>query len=272
MANPQIENGHTDIANEILDNLMKIRIPGEARQILDCILRKTYGWHKKSDKISISQFYEATKIKKPNIIRAIKLLLSMNLVIKKDNGIIEKDNDIPEYRFNKDFETWKPLSKKIMLSKKIIRVIEKDNLALSKKIPTKETITKETITKDNSMSQNNSKFVKPTIEEIKNYFFELGDGKYNHEVCETEAKIFFDHYETNGWVVGKTKMKKWRSAVSGWNTRDYDKRLRPYQRNQNSQKITSMHVSNNFDETEKWIKDKEAEEEAAKFKEIKSGM
>jgi hypothetical protein len=49
----------------------------------------------------------------------------MNIIIKKDNNL---------YRFQKDFDCWKPLSKKITLSKKIITVIKKDNLPLSKKI------------------------------------------------------------------------------------------------------------------------------------------
>lgn len=143
MANPQIEDGHTKIANEIMDALCKIRIPGEERQVLDCILRKTYGWKKTEDAISLSQFVEMTGIKKPNISRAIDGLLSKKIII-----VIEKDNAVAKvYRFNKDFEQWKPLSKKITLSKKIIGVIEKDNASLSKKSTTKATTTKATITK-----------------------------------------------------------------------------------------------------------------------------
>lgn len=33
------------------------------------------------------------------------------------------------------------------------------------------------------------------------------------------AKRFFDHYESNGWKVGKNPMKKWKNAASGWITR-----------------------------------------------------
>lgn len=142
MASPQKENGYTAIANEIMDKLMKTRIPGEARQVLDCILRKTYGWNKKQDRISLSQFEKYTGIKKPNIIRALGKLLSMNIIIQKDNAtVIQKDNAVGYvYEFNKDFETWRPLSKKITLSKKIKTVIQKDNKSLSKKITTKESI------------------------------------------------------------------------------------------------------------------------------------
>lgn len=40
MAEPQKENGYTPIANEIMDALCRIRIPGEERQVLDCISGK----------------------------------------------------------------------------------------------------------------------------------------------------------------------------------------------------------------------------------------
>lgn len=158
MANPQYEDGYTKIANEILESLAKTRIPGEARQIFDVILRKTYGYNKKEDSISLSQFYLATGILKQNICASLKQLKSMNLIIQKDNKIANI------YSINKDYSTWKSLSKKITpLSKKIIKnketqqtqglevdnliiqkdndneiIIQKDNESLSKKRPTKE--------------------------------------------------------------------------------------------------------------------------------------
>jgi len=154
MASPQLENGFTSVANEIIDALGRIRIRGEAIQVLWVIFRKTYGWHKLTDDISLSQFVEATGINKRNVSRAIRILRDMNLIIiQKDNeSLSKKITDTVNYRFNKDFETWKPLSKKITLSKKIICVIQKDNFPLSKKTNTKETITKETIQKKIYMS------------------------------------------------------------------------------------------------------------------------
>lgn len=137
MASPQTENGFTRIANEIVEALARTRISGEARQVVDVILRKTYGFQKTEDQISLSQFVLSTSIKRPNVCRALNKLLSMNLIIKKDNG------KIPTYRFNKDFDTWKPLSKKIT-------IIKKDNESLSKKIHTKETIQKKTIAETSS--------------------------------------------------------------------------------------------------------------------------
>jgi len=135
VANPQRENGHTDIANEIMDALAKIRIPGEARQVLDFILRKTYGWHKTGDHISLSQFRDCTLMKTPHISRALDKLQIMNLIVITNIGDTQKGNFI---EFNKDFDTWKPLPKKVTLPKKIIDQPQKGNSPSPKKVDTKE--------------------------------------------------------------------------------------------------------------------------------------
>lgn len=132
MSDVQLENGYCRIANKIMDKLCKIRVPGETMQCLIVIIRKTYGFNKKQDCISLSQFEKYTGLKRPNICRALNKLKSMNLIsiIKKDNGNI--------YKFNKHYELWLPLSKKI--TNKII--IKKDKKSLSKKIHTKYNSTK----------------------------------------------------------------------------------------------------------------------------------
>ena len=49
MASPQREEGHIDIANEIVDQLCRYRIPGQEWQIIWATLRKTWGWAIKND-------------------------------------------------------------------------------------------------------------------------------------------------------------------------------------------------------------------------------
>lgn len=108
MANPQKENGYVAIANEIMEALCKTRISGEARQILDTIFRKTYGFNKKKDEISISQFCRHTNLKKPTVVRAINKLIRMKVII-----VIKNDNGSPNvYSINKNFDEWEPLPKK----------------------------------------------------------------------------------------------------------------------------------------------------------------
>lgn len=109
MTGPQKENGYTPIANEILEQLAKIRIPGQARQVLDVILRQTYGWNKKADVITLSKLSEATGIEKPHVIRAKNKLLAMNLIAQKGNKkVAKKGNRIGlTYSFNKHYKDWK---------------------------------------------------------------------------------------------------------------------------------------------------------------------
>jgi phage replication O-like protein O len=125
MASPQLENGYTRIANAILEQIAQFRIPGECMQCVIALWRKTYGHQKKEDKISISQWHEMTKIKKPNIVRALSKLITNKIIIRSDNS------KIPTYRFNKKFDEWIPFIKKD-------NVIKSDNESLSKVIHTKE--------------------------------------------------------------------------------------------------------------------------------------
>ena len=136
---PQTEDGYTQIANELLDALTRTRVPGEERQMFDFILRKTYGFNKKMDMISLSQFVTTTGVKRQNVHSSLKSLFIKRMIViqKNDNGSIK-------YGINKHYQEWLPSSKKITpSSKKMTTVIQKDSELSSKKIPTKDTLTKE---------------------------------------------------------------------------------------------------------------------------------
>ncbi len=65
---------------------------------------------------------------------------------------------------------------------------------------------------DNIDKTKAKRFAAPSIDECKDYFVEKGS-------THLEAQKFFDYYESNGWKVGKNKMKKWKSSASGWISR-----------------------------------------------------
>jgi phage replication O-like protein O len=134
MASPQIEDGYTKIANEIMDALCKIRIPGEEMQVLNTIFRKTYGWNKCEDAISLSQFVETTGMNKPHIIQSIKGLLLKKVITITENG----NAHAKVYKFNKNYDQWIPLPKKVKLPKTVINITENSNKPLPKTVPTKE--------------------------------------------------------------------------------------------------------------------------------------
>jgi phage replication O-like protein O len=114
MANPQKENGYTMLANEIYDALARTRIPGEARQVLDLIIRRTYGFHKKSDQIATSQIMETTGLPCRAIEKARKNLRTWNLITTAKKG----GSQILIYAFNKDYETWQLPPKKVQTTAK----------------------------------------------------------------------------------------------------------------------------------------------------------
>lgn len=58
-------------------------------------------------------------------------------------------------------------------------------------------------------TKKSTRFVKPTEQEVSDYCREKGYTKVN-------AADFIDYYESNGWMVGKNKMKDWKRTVSRW--------------------------------------------------------
>jgi phage replication O-like protein O len=111
--NPQLEDGFTPIANDIMDALARTRFSGYERSVLDFLFRKTYGWAKKSDLIALSQFVDGTGISKSNVSHTLRRLESRNIVVvvKSDNG------NLTRYEFNKHYGEWVALSKSTTLSK-----------------------------------------------------------------------------------------------------------------------------------------------------------
>lgn len=61
---------------------------------------------------------------------------------------------------------------------------------------------------DNSISNKAKAFEKPSLQEVTEYCNQRGN--------DVNPQAFIDHYESNGWMVGKTHMKDWKAAVRTW--------------------------------------------------------
>lgn len=101
---PQLEDGFTRIANELIDQFAKHRFAGQEWQILWVVLRKTYGFGRKEDRISYGQFSEATGIPRRKVIELVKGLVSKRALGSVHNGTRE----IPTYWINKKYGEWSP--------------------------------------------------------------------------------------------------------------------------------------------------------------------
>ena len=96
MASPQIENGYTKIANELLEALARSSFRGEVWRVLMFVIRKTYGFNKVCDHISLSQFELGTGICHRNICRVLKEVVANRTLLKTENG----------YKLNKNYNQW----------------------------------------------------------------------------------------------------------------------------------------------------------------------
>ena len=177
MSDIQRENGHVDIANKLIDSLMKTHLSGREWQIMMVIFRKTWGYcelkngkkykdkngfwvKKKMDRISHSQFEIFTGINRRKIWNILNSLLNRNMIIKT----ITKKGDVKvcNYGIQKNPSEWGLSPKKGTITKKGDKVSPKRAIGVSPKKGTKlspklvdtkekkETITKETITKEKS--------------------------------------------------------------------------------------------------------------------------
>jgi len=98
--NPQIEDGYTRIANELYDAILKHKFTMVETKLVLTIIRKTYGYQKQSDAISLAQFEAITKLSRGNCSRSISKLIKRN-IIKKSGKYRKK-----YYSINKHYREW----------------------------------------------------------------------------------------------------------------------------------------------------------------------
>jgi hypothetical protein len=65
-----------------------------------------------------------------------------------------------------------------------------------------------------SVSANvNKRFIKPKLKDIENEFPNLN------------AEHFYNYYESNGWMVGRNKMKDWKATAKNWIAKDFNQQI-----------------------------------------------
>lgn len=67
--------------------------------------------------------------------------------------------------------------------------------------------------KNKNISNRGHSFLKPSIQEIQDFINEHG--------YYVNPEYFYNYYESNGWMVGKNKMKDWKATVRMWSSREY---------------------------------------------------
>lgn len=128
MADPQIKNGYTRIANELLEAICRLNISGNEMRILLYIIRRTYGFNKTYAELSISELAEGIGTPKDNISRTLKKLRKAKIIDHRPNkGITPQTVSI-----NKNYEEWSVESCSDLLLSKKTTVVKNDNSSVVK--------------------------------------------------------------------------------------------------------------------------------------------
>lgn len=121
MKSPQKENGFTGIANEILEVIYSSPLSGSELRVLLLVFRKTYGWHKKEDEISLTQIVTGTKLSRKQVCEVINKLVTKRLLFKTR----KRSN---EYKFNKDYDEWLVTERLLGSYQTVTKVVTKTKL------------------------------------------------------------------------------------------------------------------------------------------------
>lgn len=161
----------------------------------------------------------------------LKLLIAKSFIITFESGVVViKHWKIHNYIRNDRYKPTTYSDEKALLE-------EKDNKAYTLKttlgIPNgyqmdtqvrlgKDRIGKDSIGEDSigeikegNKPQKRKRFTPPTLEEVQAYCNERNNN--------VDPQHFIDYYTSNGWQVGKNKMKDWKAAVRTWERNGYSK-------------------------------------------------
>jgi phage replication O-like protein O len=132
IGNPQIEDGHTRIANELLEAITRFDFSKRQLKVVLFVIRKTYGYNKKADQMSISQISAGTGLNHSATVNAVAELVELGVVSKQYGQHAQLIGLIKQY------QSWGVVSNQHPSIKTTIRGVSKQQLGSIKTIPTKD--------------------------------------------------------------------------------------------------------------------------------------
>ncbi|NHN24150.1 transcriptional regulator [Flavobacterium jejuense] len=162
---------------------------------------------------------------KPLVKKDIKNFINKEATLLKNSLVNEQLN---EQALNKHQTSTKHVpyinnTNTINLANEQIQKNEKLNLKIEEDTNEKETqkkLREKKVIAELGRSGTKQQSIPPDKNEVITYFHEKN-------APEIEAEKFYNHFESNGWLVGgKTKMKDWKAAIRNWllNSQNFNKR------------------------------------------------
>lgn len=142
----------------------------------------------------------------------MKLLIAKKFIIPFETGIVViKHWKIHNYIRNDRYKETKYKEEKAALA------LDENNaytfgIPSGYQMDTQVRLGKDSIDKDSIVEEKKDKptkrFIPPTLEEVASYCLERKNN--------IDPQRFIDYYTSNGWKVGRNKMKDWKAAVRTW--------------------------------------------------------
>ena len=160
MANPQTENGHVEIANDLWEALMAAGLNKNEYRAVLCILRYSYGVKLKYAKLRKKEIAILTRIPLPKVNETLTTLEKKNIIrIAQNSGYIY---------FHKDYDKWQ-LNERLTFDDKWRLQVNETLSKNLKKLTKREVKLNETLTSTSKKASRNkgSKGSKESKESIK---------------------------------------------------------------------------------------------------------
>jgi len=94
VASPQLENGHTRIANELLEAILRTPLSSREQKCLLAVARETYGWSCKAKTVTAYRVATLTGMQRTQAARALRILKQRNILVNGSEGLgLQKNYD-----------------------------------------------------------------------------------------------------------------------------------------------------------------------------------
>ena len=133
MVGPQLENGYTRIANELAEALAHTNLSPKQGRCIWFLLRRTYGWGKKTARITTKEWETGTGLFKQHVYTALRELIERNMVTRTSY----------QYGINKHYTQWREVTRTRYSNKNSLQNRSQELVTL----PIKKTIKKGEVTR-----------------------------------------------------------------------------------------------------------------------------
>lgn len=105
MTGPQLEDGYTRIANELLDALVHADLSKREYKVIFAVIRATYGYNKKFDLISLWWLAKVTGLKCSKVSETTDALVERSILLRSD-GEVRHGQSVSRFGVNKNYHQW----------------------------------------------------------------------------------------------------------------------------------------------------------------------